>query len=278
MRAGLLVFALLVSNVALADSITDVAEKDGKYYFFVGARYRGTVIPQAFMSLFTDGGRTVYNNSTAIEVDVRKNNFSIVPALMFAEHGMSDTLFLDKGKDPSDTGNWSVAASNIKGVYATVDLLWSAKIHKMLDFEFGGGAGFGILFGDLYVNWVTDKPTAPNLPGPYTTQNPQNGQNLAFYACKTENDDTPHTGPGGCNRTDHRNTDDPKVWSMGHPHAMKYWSDGGPVPNIFFHLSVPQIGLRFKPIKNFVARVMTGFSITGFTFGFSLYYGFDPKK
>lgn len=259
-------------------SLTDVGEDKGKYYFFVGARYRGTIVPQAFMNIFVDGGRTVYNNSAAIEVDIRKDNFSIIPAFMFAEHGLSDTLFLDKGKDPADTGNWSVTASNVKGIYATVDLLWSVKLQRMLDFEIGGGAGFGILFGDLSVNWVTDKPTASGLPGPYMA----NGR--AFYACKTETDDTPHpTGPGGCSRADHRNADVAKVYAsdgnLSNPYAMKYWADGGPVPNVFFHLSVPQIGLRFKPIKSVVARITTGFSIIGFFFGFSLYYGFErPKK
>ena len=48
---------------------------------------------------------------------------------------------------------------------------------------------------------------------------------------------------------------------------------------LFPWISVPQIGLRFKPIKNFVGRLGVGFALTGFWFGLSGQYGLEqPPK
>src|SRR5437870_5621612 len=77
-------------------SQTDVKEREGKYYYFIGGFYRGTVVPQFLMSLFVDGGRTVYNSAAGIQLDIRKDNFSIIPQIILAEHGMERTLFLEK--------------------------------------------------------------------------------------------------------------------------------------------------------------------------------------
>src|ERR1019366_9814180 len=49
-------------------SITDVAEKDHKTYYFVGLRYRGTGIPQFMVNLFIGEGATFYSHTVGIEV------------------------------------------------------------------------------------------------------------------------------------------------------------------------------------------------------------------
>ena len=43
--------------------IKDVTEIPGKKYFFVGARYRGNIIPQFMLNLFVDEGATIYSNN-----------------------------------------------------------------------------------------------------------------------------------------------------------------------------------------------------------------------
>jgi hypothetical protein len=57
------------------------------------------------------------------------------------------------------------------------------------------------------------------------------------------------------------------------------WFDGGSRPVVFPFLAIPQIGLRFKPVKEFEGRIGLGFSLTGFWFGFSGNYGLEkPEK
>jgi hypothetical protein len=236
--------------------VKDVEELPGKKYLFVGARYRGNIIPQFMLNMFVDEGATVYSNSVAIELDMRKDGFSLIPALGFTEYGTGDILFKEKNsKDIA--GNYSFVNSSMKALYATVDLLWSAKISKHLEFEYGAGFGLGVIFGDLVNNWVYEDPTGSLVGG--------NGKHYA--KCQSGG-----TQPG-CNSADHKNTDTLKVGD----YTEKSWANGGSKPIVFPWISIPQLGLRYKPVKNFVARIGMGFALTGFWFGLNGEYGLEQQ-
>ena len=47
------------------------------------------------------------------------------------------------------------------------------------------------------------------------------------------------------------------------------WANGGSKPFIFPWISLPQLSLRVKPIKQLQTRADVGFSLTGFFFGLS---------
>ncbi len=113
-------------------------------------------------NLFVDGGKTIYSNSIGLEVDIRKDGYSLIPALTYTEYGTGDILFLQKGKDQTDAGNWSYVNSGLKAIYASVDLLWSVPINKNVEFEYGFGAGIGVVFGNLIDNWVQFTPAGRN--------------------------------------------------------------------------------------------------------------------
>ena len=233
-------------------SNSDVEELPSKNYLFIGARYRGNLIPQFMLNLFVDRGATIYSNTVGIELDKRKDGFSIIPALSFTEYGTGDIVFKEKGsKDIAP--NYSLVNSSMKAIYATVDLLWSTKVAKNVDFEYGFGVGLGVVFGSLVNNWVY-RPT-PGSP---------------LVACQTEG----QGGPGsGCNKSDHQNASVAKVGG----YEEKSWFDGGSRPSVFPYISIPQVGLRFKPIKQFEGRLGLGFSLTGFWFGLSGGYGLEQK-
>jgi hypothetical protein len=239
---------------------TDVTEQPGKGYWFIGLRYRGDIIPKFMVNLFVDEGATFYSNIIGIEADYRKDNFSMIPALSYEEYGTGGrVLFLQKGKNSQDPGNWSYVDSNLAAIYASVDLLWSTKVHKNIDFEYGAGFGLGVVFGDLINNWVY--PT-PNGQQP-TAGTASTGQK--FNACQTVND-----GPG-CATVNHQNASTAKVGGATEPS----WVNGGSKPNVFPWIGIPQLGLRFKPVKQFEGRVTIGFSLTGFWFGLSGNYGLE---
>ena len=237
--------------------IKDVTEVDGKKYFFIGARYRGNIIPQFMLNLFVDEGATIYSNNFAIELDMRKDGFSLIPAIGFTEYGTGgDILFKEKGsKDIA--GNYSFVNSSMKALYLTADLLWSAKINKNFDFEYGAGFGLGIIFGDLANNWVYEDPNGPLSAA--------NGKH--YSKCQSGG-----TQPG-CNAAEHKNTDTLKVGNYTEPS----WFSGGSKPVLFPWISIPQLGLRYKPIKNFEARLGMGFGLTGFWFGLNGAYGLEQK-
>jgi hypothetical protein len=237
--------------------ITDVEEVPGRSYFFVGLRYRGNIVPGFLLNLFVDEGKTIYTNMIGVEFDIRKDGFSLIPALSYHELGTGDILF--KQKNTTDiAGNYSVVNSGMKLVYGSVDLLWSTKISRNVEFEYGAGFGLGAVFGDLENSWVKDDPNGSLVAG-----------NRRFSRCNAVGD------PGsGCNRADHQNSDVDKV----NGYKEKSWFNGGSKPAIFPWISIPQIGLRIKPIKQFVARVGLGFALTGFWFGINGQYGLEKPR
>lgn len=236
---------------------SDVTEKPGKTYYFIGLRYRGDIVPKFMQNLFVDGGKTLYSNTIGVEADIRKDGFSFIPALSYVEYGTGgDVLYLEKGKDASLAGNWSNVNSSLKAIYVTADLLWSAKIHKNVDFEFGAGFGLGVLFGDLETSWVYSDPN-----GPYTADS-----GARFSPCVGA-----APTQSGCNTKDHQNASTSKINHYTEPS----WVNGGSKPNLFIHLAIPQLGVRIKPIKEMEARVGLGFSLTGFFFGISGNYGLE---
>ena len=239
--------------------IYDVEEVPGRTYFFVGLRYRGNVIPGFMLSMFLDEGKTIYTNMVGAEFDLRKDGFSLVPALSYHELGTDDILFKQKNT-PNIPGNYSVVNSGMKLVYASVDLLWSTKLSKNVEFEYGAGFGLGAVFGDLQNNWVQVDPNGPL----------QAETGTRYSRCSVV---APNPGTG-CHPADHQNSEVNKVGDYTEPS----WFNGGSKPAIFPWISVPQIGLRIKPIKQFVGRIGVGFALTGFWFGLNAQYGLEKPR
>jgi hypothetical protein len=113
-----------------------------------------------------------------------------------------------------------------------------------------------VIFGTLEDNWV--------YPTTGTQVSPTN-----YTACTT-------TTPAlGCSPADHANATVNKVGGYQEPS----WVNGGSKPNIFPLINFPQLGVRYKPIKQMEARLGVGFSLTGFWFGLSANYGLEkPTK
>ena len=245
---------------------TDVTEKPGKSYYFIGVRYRGTIVPKFVLNLFVDEGKTFYSNTIGIEGDIRKDGFSFIPALSYVEYGTNDMLFKEKGKEDV-SNNWSVVNSSLKAIYLTADLLWSTKVHPNWDFEYGAGFGLGVIFGNLKNNWLYGDPTGPL----------KREDGVSYSQCQSEGQGDQGRYFGGktvantCQRAAHSNASEAKVGG----YQEKFWTGGGSVPNVFIHLAIPQIGVRFKPRKDMTARLGIGFSLTGFWFGLSANYGLE---
>lgn len=237
--------------------IGDTREEPGKSYLFLGLRYRGTVIPQFLENIFVNDGATIYSNSFGIEFDLRKNGASTIPWIQYADYDTGDILFFQKGQPNSDSFH-SVVNSSLKAIYIGVDQLWSTNlVPNKLDFEYGFGVGIGFVFGNLVNDWVFDSGST----GPLV------GDGHHYTPCATTTDGN------GCNPANHTDPNPPHVGG----HVEPNWLGGGSVPVIFPHIAVPQLSLRYKPIKQLETRLSLGFSLTGFWFGLSADYGFEHR-
>lgn len=247
--------------------ITDVREDPTKTYYFVGLRYRGTIVPQFIENLFVDNGGTFYSNTFGGEVDIRKDNASWILWLTYTDYSFGNTLFFQKGQTDVPQ-NYSIVSSSLKGIYIGADRLWSVPIVPHLDFEGGVTFGLGAIFGTLYNSWVYQDPNNGTTPGAIR------GSNGNYYVpCTGISTGVESDGTMPCNTTGHAGSKVPKLYPYGEPN----WFNGGSVPVIFPHVG-GQVGLRWKPIKQIVARVSLGIELTGFFFGISADYGLENTE
>lgn len=237
-------------------SSRDTAEDPARRYYFVGLRYRGDVVPKFLINTFVDGGKTLYSSSIGAELDLRKDGFSLIPAITYTEYSTGDVLFLQKNKDASDAGSWSLVNSGLKALYISADLLWSVRLAPHWDFEYGAEFGLGAIFGDLETNWVY-------TPGSATFN--QNHYDPCTSASQA-------AGIAGCQVQNH-----PGASAPGHINGYREpsWINGGSKPNLFPLIDFPQVGLRYQPVKQIESRLGAGFSLTGFWFGLSVDYGLE---
>ena len=229
--------------VADAEAGSSSVELPNQTYYGVGLRYRAIIVPKFMMNLFGDGGRTVVAHGLGPEFTVRKNAFEYDFSAWFASYAMDPTPF----KASSDDRNaWEIVESKIKILYITADFVWSQDFSPEFAFNYGVGAGFGLVWGDLK----------------RTQAHPGAGAN-----------DSTGAGYVPCIS---KFTPDPTFCGDDNNHYAGYtepsWSNGGSKPVIFPWLAL-QTGLRYKPHRNFVARLDAGFGTSGFFLGLGADYG-----
>lgn len=220
-------------------------EIENKTFYYLGLRGRMTVIPQFMLGMFgADGGKTVWSPQVGPELAVRRNGFEYDVWLTFASYPMGNAPF--KSKDDPDTA-YEIVKSEIKTISIGSDFLWSAKLNPKLSFVYGGGAGLGVVFGDLYRTQS------------YPTNGVQ-GDASNYQPC---------VGPGNPNANYCGNDND---------HYAGYkepsWISGGAKPVVFPWIAPFQMGMRWKPAPKVVVRLDMGVAFPGpFFFGLAAQHG-----
>ena len=235
--------------VADAEAGGSPVELPGKTYMFVGARYRAIIVPKFMINLFGSGGKTVVVHGFGPEFSFRKNAFEYNLSIWYAGYGMDDTPF--KAKDDGEKA-WELVNSELKSLFITADFLWSQDFSPEFALNYGLAGGFGIIFGNLYR--VQARPGTPSANG-------NTGE--GYVRCSGAGDPKDTINGGGF-------CDDSNQHYANYPE--KSWTDGGSKP-ILFPWFVLQTGLRYKPHRNFAARLDAGFGTSGFFLGLGLDYG-----
>jgi len=229
--------------VADAEAGGSAVELPGKTYRAVGLRYRAVIVPKFMMNLFGDGGRTVLANGFGPEFTIRKDAFEYDFSAWYTSYAMDPTPF----KASSDGAEaWEIVESHIKVLYVTADFLWSHDIAPEFAFNYGLGAGIGFVWGDLFRTQAYPGTGANNSTG------------AGYKPCIAAGNP------------------DPNFCGTDNNHYAGYtepsWSNGGSKPIVFPWL-VLQTGVRWKPHKNFIARLDAGFGTSGFFLGLGADYG-----
>jgi hypothetical protein len=236
-------------------SSSSTFEEEGQDYWFVGARYRHTILPKFIVNMFVDGGPTVVSiPGFGLEASKRRDGFEMVAALTYQNWSMDEFPF--KGKNESEMA-WEKVESRLKMFNATADFLWSSKISgNELQFLYGLTAGIGFVWGDLY-----HAQAHPNGTGA--------GDPSTYVPCQQSDFTSGPYANGYCNKGDN-------FRYAGYTEPS--WANGGYKPLIYPTFGL-QLGMRWKPAKEFVARLDAGYNLfSGFFFGLGLDYGLPPTK
>ena len=238
------------NNFAEPNLVTEDAnspfEKPGQTYLFVGARFRYVIIPKFYINMFASGGATVGVPAFGPELTIRKDRFEYVLSLMYASYGMDPTPFKSKTDLPQA---WELVDSSLKSLYVMSDFSWSSPVDPKFSIIYGAGFGIGIVFGDL--GRTQAFPGSGGVNDPYT-----------YLPC-------PGPLPAGFPNADFCTNDNKHYPGYSEPS----WTDGGSKPVVFPWLSL-QTGLRFKPTKQFMARLDVGWNLfNGPFFGLAGNYG-----
>src|SRR5450432_190017 len=230
--------------VADAEAGGSPVELSGQTYYGVGLRYRAVIVPKFMENLFGDGGRTVLANGFGPEFTIRKNAFEYDFSAWYTSYAMDPTPF----KASSDGAEaWELVESHIKVLYLTSDFLWSHDLAPEFAFNYGLGAGFGFVWGDLLRTQAYPGPGADTSTG------------AGFQPC---------AAPGNPAVGNYCGNDNNHYAGYTEPS----WSGGGSKPIVFPWL-VLQTGFRYKPHRNFIARLDAGFGTSGFFLGLGADYG-----
>jgi hypothetical protein len=231
---------------------TSPVEHPGETYRFVGLRYRLLWIPGAVMGLFGEGGETVFVHNFGPEFTVRRDGFEYSFAATYSPYHMGDgptsanQVAFKAPEDPETA--WEVVTSEIKIIYLTADFNWSHPFNDEVSLTYGGGAGIGFVFGNLYrTQAYKENGKYLPCPGPPTPTSPPN----QIEYCAPEPDDDPQHYPG---------------------YTEPSWANGGSKPIIFPWIAL-QTGIRWKPHRNFVTRAEIGVGLGQFWVGVGADYG-----
>jgi len=213
--------------------------------YWLGARFRGLVVPQAYQNLYGDGGRTVFAPGGGATLMRRGKNADVTFSLGYASFAVDAMPW--KATDAPET-DWELIDSDLQALLFTVDVLWSTALDDDGDvrLRFGGGAGVGWAFtGELnqtqayYPKGADGDPTRlKKCLGP---DDPVG----SYRYCNQLDADADHYGD----------------------YASPSWFDDGHRPTVFPWLALPQVGLSLRVSRRFVVELETAFTLTGVMFG-----------
>lgn len=242
------------------DPELDPREDPNKSYKFIGLRFRNVIVPKFMLNIFADGGTTVNAFTFGPELTSRKDHLEFNFAISYADYSMDSFLFKGKGDGPEA---FERVASSMKLLYFTLDILYEIPIDTKgrFAFLFGGGIGLAPVFGNMYRSQVYPKNT--------NDADPDNA--AKWNNCLAKNDPP---GPTAAPNKPYCDSDNNHFGDPGQHtgYDEPSWFNGGSKPSIFPWISLPQLSLRVKPIKQINTRVDFGFSITGFFFGMNAGY------
>ncbi len=167
------------------------APTDGDVQYGVSLRLRNVRVPKSIIELFVEesaGGAS--NFGYGIELTRRRGNVELQLGLEYENVTVGEGTWINKDEPvPAFEADWVLDPENApngeKLGWFTIEFTFlnHAPINKNISFRYGGGAGLGIITGNLYRRDVICAPSATNAsPDPGCRPQDDGGQALSASA------------------------------------------------------------------------------------------------
>ena len=220
----------------------DDEHHDGPPRVWIGARYRGLLLPSFLMSVVGEGGTTAYLPGGALTLDVPvSRRLDFVGSL--GAQSLVTGPFPFKPRGTPDT-EWEIVESDLVALVATAELMWRFPLDdaERVSFRLGGGLGVGFsVIGDLYRTQAYPASGDPSDPDGYAPCVGPNDPAGTFRYCNQLDKDANRYGQ-----------------------ADRALGDGGARPVVYPWLALPQLGLELRPSDGLAFDLELGVSLTGF--------------
>jgi hypothetical protein len=218
---------------------------------WLGASYRGYVVPRFVMNFLGDGGRTVVVPGGAVTLTRSSGSFDYAFSLGYGAYFLGPTPFKPSGTPDTE---YEIVESDLSALEATFEVRYNVALDRARRWRLrvGGGIGVGFTFlGGLY---RTQAFPAALVPGdPYS-----------YAKCRGPNDP-----PGSfryCNQLD-------KDADHYNGYADKSWFEGGARPLVYPWVALPQVGVSFHPSSRVAIDLDVGTSLSGIMTSFGVRFG-----
>ncbi len=223
---------------------------DGAPVDWIGARFRGVLMPQLLMNLVADGGTTIFVPGGGLTYTRRTSGPDIVIGVQYATYQMGSTAFKPHGAPDTE---WEILESDLHATIASADLMWRIPLDdaQKVELRLGAGIGVGIAFAGEIRRWQAYPPDGAE------------GDPDLWEKCAGPND------PAGTFRFCNQLDKDIDRYGRAEP----YWHEDGLRPLFFPWLSVPQVGLTFHTTEATALDLELGLTLNGIMTGVGMRFG-----
>ncbi|MFO0591719.1 MAG: hypothetical protein U0441_29500 [Polyangiaceae bacterium] len=215
--------------------------KDQRSTNWIGARFRGYMMPKFVINAVFDGGATIFAPGGGLTFETRSGDASFVFSAAYASYAFPEMPLKKIGTPDTD---YEIDDSDLMALFATLDVLYNKGLDDAGRWTFRAGVSVGVgwmFWGNLYRTQA------------YPTK--QSGNDPYLYAkCKGPNN--PFGTFRYCNELDIDKTRYPG-------YTEPSWFDGGRLPTVFPFLAVPLLGIGWTPTNHFGMDLQVAPSISG---------------